>query len=76
MGKDSRQVVAQGHIHGPRVAEARADRSIFRRWHETQHPDVILTLYHEVHRWLAEMNLRVPRDTRLIQLERRPDHPG
>lgn len=57
------------------VSEARKDPSVFRRWLEAGNPDVILTLYHAVHRWIGGMNLSVPRDIGLIQLERRADHP-
>ena len=57
------------------VVGARRDPDLFRQWYETERPDVILTLYHEVRRWLDGMNLKVPRDVGLIQLEWREDHP-
>jgi LacI family transcriptional regulator len=55
------------------VAAARRDRSVFSRWFERNHPDVIFTLYHEVKRWIEEMGLRVPDDVGLIQYEWRAD---
>ncbi len=59
-----------------RVAEARARPELFQRWLERERPDAILTLYHEVRRWLGAAGWRVPRDVGLVQLERRADHPG
>lgn len=57
------------------VSEARRDPALFRRWFEKEKPDVILTLYHVVRRWLGDMGQRVPQDVGLIQLEWRADHP-
>ena len=56
------------------IADARRDPELFRKWYETERPDVILTLYHEVARWVEEMDLKVPGDVGLIQLEWRADH--
>jgi len=56
------------------VAGARRNPELFKRWYATERPDVILTLYHEVSRWLDEMDLKVPDDIGLIQLEWRDDH--
>ena len=56
------------------VAAARHDRAVFAKWLEKNRPDVIFTLYHEVLRWLTDLNLQVPRDIGLIQYEWRPDH--
>lgn len=56
------------------VAAARLDRSVFSKWLETNNPDVIFTLYHEVQRWLHDLGLQVPRDIGLIQYEWRADH--
>ena len=56
------------------VAGARLDPDLFRRWFQAEKPDVILTLYHEVRRWLEGMDLEVPADVGLIQLEWRTDH--
>lgn len=56
------------------VAGARRNSNLFRKWYEAEKPDVILTLYHEVSRWLEVLNLSVPRDIGLIQLEWRFDH--
>jgi LacI family transcriptional regulator len=38
-------------------------------------PDVILTLYNVVRRWLARLKIAVPRDIGLIQLEWRKSSP-
>ena len=56
------------------VTEARKDPALFRRWFESEKPDLILTLYHVVYRWLEGMHLRVPEDVGLVQMEWRPDH--
>ncbi|PTY00311.1 LacI family transcriptional regulator [Spartobacteria bacterium LR76] len=48
----------------------------FRSWLEKEKPDVILSLYHIVARWIASLSLRVPEDIGLIQLEWRQDHPN
>ena len=56
------------------VTAARADAACFRAWFEREHPDVILTLYHDVRRWLEAMEKSAPRDIGLIQLEWRSDH--
>lgn len=54
------------------VEAAREDPRAFFRWLERHRPDVILTLYPRVARWVAEAGLRVPDDIGLVQLERRP----
>lgn len=59
-----------------RVQAARAHPNLFAKWLRRERPDVILTLYHEVRPWLANLNLHAPRDLGLIQLELRPDHPN
>jgi LacI family transcriptional regulator len=53
------------------VEKAREAPGLFRAWLERHKPDVILTLYSAVRRWLRELGLNVPRDIGLIQLERR-----
>jgi LacI family transcriptional regulator len=58
------------------VAAARKDITLFSRWLEQTKPDVIFTLYHEVHRWLNDLGRRVPDDIGLIQYEWRPVHGG
>ncbi|MFT3991652.1 MAG: LacI family DNA-binding transcriptional regulator [Luteolibacter sp.] len=47
----------------------------FRQWLKQEKPDVILTLYHGVERWLKDAGYKVPDDIGLIQLEHRKDHP-
>jgi LacI family transcriptional regulator len=56
------------------VAEARRNIHLFRDWFDTNRPDVIFTLYHEVKRWLTELGHRVPGDVGLVQYEWRADH--
>ena len=56
------------------VAAARLDRTVFSKWLEKNKPDVIFTLYHEVKRWLLDLDLRVPDDIGVIQYEWRKDH--
>ena len=57
------------------VSEARQDPALFGKWLKREQPDLILTLYHVIHRWLDNLALRVPQDLGLIQLEWRADHP-
>jgi LacI family transcriptional regulator len=57
-----------------KVREARQDDTAFRKWFEHQRPDVILTLYHDVRRWLTAMGLGIPADVGLVQMEWRKDH--
>jgi LacI family transcriptional regulator len=56
------------------IAEARQQSRIFRQWFEREKPDVVLTLYNVVRRWIEDMGLRIPHDLGLIQLEWRRDH--
>jgi LacI family transcriptional regulator len=56
------------------VAAARSNPECFRKWLRDGRPDVIFTLYHEVARWLRDLDLRVPEDIGLIQFEWRADH--
>lgn len=53
------------------VDEARQNPRIFQAWMRGEKPDVILTLYRVVRQWLEDMNLKIPRDIGLIQLDRR-----
>jgi DNA-binding LacI/PurR family transcriptional regulator len=57
-----------------RVAEAERDPKVFHRWLKAERPDVLLTLYHTVKRWVDAAGVKVPRDLGLVQLEWRPDH--
>jgi LacI family transcriptional regulator len=52
---------------------ARADQRPFAAWLGRHRPDVLLTLYARVRRWVEATGRRVPRDLGLVQLERRPD---
>jgi DNA-binding LacI/PurR family transcriptional regulator len=51
------------------------NEELFRRWLSREKPDVILTLYNVVRRWLGQLRLAVPRDIGLIQLEWRKHSP-
>jgi len=44
----------------------------FAAWWRRHRPDAILTLYHVIEDWLKALNVRVPDETALIQLECRP----
>jgi DNA-binding LacI/PurR family transcriptional regulator len=57
------------------MAEAERDPAAFRRWLKKEKPDVLLTLYNVVKRWVEDAGLRVPRDIGLVQLEWRKDRP-
>jgi LacI family transcriptional regulator len=56
------------------LTAAREDPRAFRTWLRRWRPDVILTLYNTVRRWVEDAGLDVPRDIGLIQLEKRPDN--
>lgn len=56
------------------ATEARETPGLFKKWFEKEQPDVLVTLYHVVHRWIRDLGLDAPRDVGLIQLEWRPDH--
>ncbi len=53
------------------VEAARRDPVLFKTWFERHRPDVILTLYTVIRRWLQALGVTAPRDIGLIQLERR-----
>lgn len=57
------------------VTQARENTGLFRAWFEKEKPDVILTLYHAVRRWIEDAGWKVPERIGLIQLEWREDHP-
>ncbi len=70
------EVPAAGRRRGLWISGSRAgDRERFAVWLEREKPDVILTLYNVVRRWLGELGWAVPGDIGLIQLERRGDSP-
>ncbi len=48
----------------------------FREWLERHRPDAILTLYHVVEDWLKGLDVNIPRDIALVQLESRPHKPA
>ena len=53
------------------VTEARSDPSLFHEWYKKERPDLILTLYHVVQRWLEAIGVQAPGGIGLVQLERR-----
>lgn len=56
------------------VAAAREQLATFYRWLDRHRPDVILTLYNRVRRWVEDHGLSVPGNIGLIQLEKRRDN--
>lgn len=58
------------------IVAARRNPHLFRRWLDRVRPDVVLTLYREVHGWLEDAGLRIPRDIGLVQLEWREADPS
>lgn len=44
----------------------------FASWFRRYRPDAILTLYHVIREWLKALDVHVPKETALIQLESRP----
>lgn len=55
--------------------EAWQNPKLFRAWLERYKPDVLFTLYNVVFDWLKALNLRVPADIGVIQLEWRANRP-
>jgi len=51
------------------------DRERFTRWLRRECPDVILTLYHRIRRWVEAAGVAVPGEIGLVQMEWRADHP-
>jgi len=75
--RTAQQEVEARHRTRPFFAEGDtpADEGLFRRWLATERPDVILTLYNAVRRWLGQLRIVAPRDIGLIQLEWRKHSP-
>ncbi len=57
------------------VTDTEAGFQGFGAWLEREQPDVLLILYNNARDWLARLNLRVPEDIGLIQLEWRASRP-
>lgn len=55
---------------------AKKDLSLFNDWVTREKPDVILTLYHAVEKWVNTLGIKVPEQMGLIQLEWRNHHPN
>ncbi|MDR0533651.1 MAG: LacI family transcriptional regulator [Verrucomicrobiales bacterium] len=58
-----------------RVNQAQKDISLFKTWLRKERPDVILTLYNATRHWLESLNIQIPQDIGLIQLEWRQQKP-
>ena len=58
------------------VREARQKPRLFYDWLQEHKPDVILTLYNSVFKWLEAKRIRVPDDIGVIQLEYRASRPN
>ena len=58
-----------------KIAEARKEPEVFRRWLRRHQPDVLFSLYNEVFRWLQAAEMEVPGDIGVIQLEWRASRP-
>ncbi|HTJ78429.1 MAG TPA: LacI family DNA-binding transcriptional regulator [Rariglobus sp.] len=73
----AQQQITVAHRTQPFFAleDARKDISHFHAWIEKEKPDVILTLYNVVKRWVESLDFKVPRDMGLIQLEWRRQQP-
>lgn len=65
--------------HRPRsFQEQNTDGNIkenFARWFTRESPDCLLILYHDVLQWLKSINVHVPKDIGIIQLEWRKSNP-
>jgi len=57
-----------------RIKEARGDLNLFSNWLESEKPDVIFSLYHEVEKWLHKLGFHIPEEIALIQYEWRQKH--
>jgi LacI family transcriptional regulator len=70
-----RQLPKKNQIPGfYNIPLARQDPAIFHRWLQRWKPDVIFTLYDNVHAWIQSAGRQVPRDIGIIQLEVRRQH--
>jgi len=57
-----------------RFDDAKQDNEVFFEWFSQSKPDVILTLFHTVEKWLKSKGVKIPQEVGLIQLEHRPQH--
>ncbi len=56
------------------ASEEQGNATRFEAWLEREKPDVILSLYNVVRRWIEDTGMNVPRDIAVIQMERRRNH--
>ncbi len=54
-----------------RYDEAKEKTKLFYDWFHEEKPDAILTLYHSIEKWLRSIDVKIPKDVGLIQLEHR-----
>lgn len=52
------------------------DKQSFQKWYKKHKPDIIFILYNTILDWLEEMNVRVPEDVGVAQLEWRESRPN
>jgi len=65
------------HLHPfNQFDEAKQNHQLFFDWFEKEKPDVILTLFHTVEKWLRSKGIKIPEEVGLIQLEHRKHHPN
>jgi LacI family transcriptional regulator len=57
-----------------RYDDAKQNSDLFFKWFEREKPDVILTLFHTVEKWLLGRGVKIPEEVGLIQLEHRSQH--
>lgn len=50
----------------PAFVDKRWDRDLFLKWYGEYKPDVIVTVYDDVRRWLASVGIEVPRDVGIV----------
>lgn len=50
-------------------------RGAFLEWFHSERPDVVLSLYNTIYRWMVSAGIRIPDDVGFAQLEWRPAHP-
>ncbi len=57
------------------VKEAMSNPDIFKKWLESNKPDIIFTLYNNVLEWVRDCGYRVPEDIGLAQIDWRESEP-
>ncbi|MGE9292807.1 MAG: substrate-binding domain-containing protein, partial [Puniceicoccales bacterium] len=52
-----------------------ASEPLFKRWLKQAQPDLVFTLYNVVLKWIDSLELKIPEDIGVVQLEWRAKHP-